>query len=311
MATVVAIPAGPALRWSLLRSAVALLGLVTLFVWAWRQRPTALSGGWHAPMLAGAVLALCSLLAYSARFRHVMRLLDLDVNRLASLRIVSFAVFCQFFVPVGGGAELAKFLKLRGLAPQRRAVISAAGVALEHIIGLATLVATASALFAILSPFPLKVDPLLVVIAALTVLALAVTVLLRRQGGSGLDARQLLAQLHARKSDAALALGWSLLMHVLLAAAVYVGSLGWAMPIGYWQIFFVLSAAGMLQAVPANLLGIGAADVAGSGLYVALGLSLSNAILLASLLISYRLLVALSGGLWELDRARRVMAAER
>ena len=286
---------------------MTLLGLLALSFWAWRQRPPALSIGWHELMLPGASLALCSLFAYGARFRHVMRLVDLDLNRIESMRIVSFAVFCQFFVPVGGGAELAKFIKLRGLAPQRRVLISAAGVALEHLIGLTVLVATASVLFGLFRPIAIEAAPLTLVIAALLILALAAVVLLRKRA---LSARDLVAHLQAHQRDAVLALGWSLLMHVLLAAAVFVGSLGWAIPIGYWQILFVLSTAGVLQAVPANFLGVGVADAAGTGLYVALGLPLSNAVLLASLLIGYRLLVALLGGLWELGRARHAMAGE-
>jgi uncharacterized membrane protein YbhN (UPF0104 family) len=294
-------------RWSWLRATVVLLGLVVLSFWAWRQRPAALPDGWHALLLPGVFLALCSLFAYSVRFRYVMRLLDLDVHRIESLRIVSFAVFCQCFVPMGGGAELAKFFKLRGLAPQRRALISAAGVALEHLIGLAILVLTASVLFGVLRPIAIDLAPVTLAVGAVAILALAATVLLRRQN---LHARQLIVHLQTHRRDALLALSWSLLMHVLLAAAVFVGSLGWAIPIGYGQILFVLSAAGVLQAVPANLLGIGMADAAGTGLYVALGLSLSNAVLLASLLIGYRLLIALLGGLWELGATRRVIAGE-
>ena len=285
---------------------VALLGLTALTLWAWQQRAATLSGGWHEQLLAGVVLSVCSLFAYSARFRRVMRLLDLDLNRLESLRIVSFAVFCQFFLPVGAGAEIAKFFKLRGLAPQRRALISAAGIVLEHLLGLVALVTTASVLFAVLRPFAIEVDVQLLALGALVIVALAATILLRRQRAQGLDTRQLVARLRAHKWDAALALVWSVLMHVLLAAAVYVGSLGWEMTLGYWQILLVLSAAAVFQAVPANLLGLGVADVAGSGLYVALGLPLSSALVLVSLLYGYRLLIALLGGLWELATVPRV-----
>lgn len=262
-------------------------------------------------MLPGVMLALCSLFAYSARFVHVMRLMDLDVNRLEGLRIVSFAVFCQFFVPVGGGAELAKFFKLRGLAPQRRTLSSAAGIALEHIIGLAALLTIASVLLVFLRPFALEVSPLVVVFVALLILALGAAVLLRHRGHTELNGQQLLVHIRMRQRDAALALGWSLVMHILLAAAVYVGSRGWGIPIGYGQILLVLSAAGVLQAVPVNLLGIGVADVAGTGLYLASGLSLSHALLLSSLLVAYRLLIALLGGLWELISARRAVIGRR
>ena len=286
-----------------------MLGLAALTLWAWQQRPAALPDGWHEQLVAGGLLSLCSLFAYSARFRRVMQVLDLDVTRLESLRIVSFAVFCQFFVPLGAGAEIAKFLKLRGLTPQRRALVSAAAIVVEHLLGLLALVATASVLFAILRPFAMQVNVLVLVLGTLAIVVLAATILLRRQAGTGLHAGRVLAGLRAHKCDAALALVWSLLMHMLLAAAVYVASQGWAMTLGYWQILLVLSAAGVFQAVPATLVGVGVADVAGTGLYVALGLPLSSALVLVSLLYSYRLLIALLGGLWELGRARRARVA--
>ena len=46
--------------------------------------------------------------------------------------------------------------------------------------------------------------------------------------------------------------------------------------------------------------GVGAGDVAGTGLYLALGLSMPDALTLVSLLYCYRLAMAAVGGLWEL-----------
>lgn len=299
------------LRGPLLKLLGAVLGLATLGLWAWQQRPIAWAGGWHAGLLMGVVLSCCSLCAYSARFRCVMALLDLDLRRVESLRIVSFAVFCQFFVPLGAGAEIAKFFKLRGLAPQRRALLGAAAIVLEHLLGLVALVLTATALFAALRPIVIEVQALWLVSGAAMAVLAAGLVLLHRQRGSRLGARQLLARLWAHKSAAFGVLAWSVIMHALLAAAVYVGSSAWALSLSYWQILFVLSAAGVFQAVPANLVGVGAADVAGTGLYVALGLPLSGALLLVSLLYSYRLLLAVLGGGWELDKTRRAVLASR
>lgn len=283
---------------------LALAATTALVWWAWQARPATVALRWHALLVPGALLSLLSLLAYAARFRRVMHMLDLQFSLLDGLRIVSFAVFCQFFVPLGAGADLAKYMKLRGLAPERRALLSAAGIVLEHLLGLTALVSIASMLFALLRPFALEVNVALLVLSALTVVALAAWVLLRRQRLAGLDAGQLLARLVAHKRDAALALVWSVLMHALLAGAVYVGSLGWGLALTYWQVLLVLASASVLQAVPANLVGIGVADVAGTGLYVALGLPLTDALLLVSLLYCYRLLAALMGGLWEWDKAR-------
>ncbi len=282
---------------------LALLTISALIGWAWQARPASLAVRWHALLIPGALLSLLSLLAYAARFRRVMHMLDLQFSLLDGLRIVSFAVFCQFFVPLGAGADLAKYMKLRGLAPERRALLSAAGIVLEHLLGLVALVSIASVLFALLRPFALEVNIALLVLGALTVVALAAWVLLRAQGAAGLDGRHLLARLGSHKRDAALALLWSVLMHALLAGAVYVGSLGWGLALSYWQVLFVLASASVFQAVPANLLGIGVADVAGTGLYVALGLPLGDALLLVSLLYCYRLLAAVLGGVWESGKA--------
>ena len=186
-------------------------------------------------------------------------------------------------------------------------MLSAAGIVLEHLLGLIALVSIASVLFAWLRPFALEVDGALLALSALTVVALAAWVLLRRQRRAGLNGRQLLARLGAHKCDAALALAWSVLMHALVVGAVYVGSLGWGLALSYWQVLLVLASASVLPAVPASLVGIGVADVAGAGLYVALGLSLPDALLLVSLLYCYRLLAAILGGLWEWDKARARM----
>ena len=282
---------------------LALLTISALIGWAWQARPASLAVRWHALLIPGALLSLLSLLAYAARFRRVMHMLDLQFSLRDGLRIVSFAVFCQFFVPLGAGADLAKYMKLRGLAPERRALLSAAGIVLEHLLGLVALVSIASVLFALLRPLALEVNIALLVLGALTVVALAAWVLLRAQGAAGLDVRHLLARLGSHKRDAALALLWSVLMHALLAGAVYVGSLGWGLALSYWQVLFVLASASVFQAVPANLVGIGVADVAGTGLYVALGLPLTDALLLVSLLYCYRLLAAVLGGVWESGKA--------
>lgn len=301
-------PTGSAWRRPGLRLAVALLVATALLSWAWQARPANIALRWHALLIPGALLSLLSLLAYAARFRRVLHMFELPVGFIEALRIVSFAVCCQFFVPLGAGAELGKFLKLRGLAPARRARISAAAIVIEHLLGLGALLIIAGVLFALLRPFALAVNGILLALGGVAVLALAAVMLLRRQRIAGLDARQVLACLGGHRYDACMTLAWSMLMHGLLAAAVYLGGLGWGIVIDYPAILFVLASAAVFQAVPANLVGLGVADVAGTGLYVALGLPLADALLLGSLLYCYRLLAALLGGAWELARARRRMA---
>ena len=56
-----------------------------------------------------------------------------------------------------------------------------------------------------------------------------------------------------------------------------------------------------LQCVPFNFGGLHLGDVAGTALYASLGLPLHDAILLGSLLFCYRVLMAIVGGLWDLQ----------
>jgi hypothetical protein len=62
------------------------------------------------------------------------------------------------------------------------------------------------------------------------------------------------------------------------------------------------------------VLGAGTAELAGAGLYLALGLPGAAAVLMTSLFYSYRLIMALLGGLWDLlpepgrDTQRRTLA---
>ncbi|MBK8960258.1 MAG: flippase-like domain-containing protein [Proteobacteria bacterium] len=281
-----------------------------LIWWAWQSRPALPDVRWHVVLIPGFALSLASLLAYAARFRRVLGLVDIDISPVTALRIVSFAVFCQFFLPVGGGAELGKFLGLRSIAPERRAGARAVAIVLEHVLGLLAVVVIACVGFALLQPFAVSLDYRWLTAAGLAIVALGGTVVLVMQRRRGLDARQVLAALDAHKGDACLTLLWSMLMHALLAAAVYVGSRGWDLAIGYTEILFVLASAAVFQAVPASIAGLGVADAAGTGLYVALGLPLGDALLLVSLLYGYRLLAALLGGAWELLGARWQLGKE-
>jgi hypothetical protein len=108
------------------------------------------------------------------------------------------------------------------------------------------------------------------------------------------------SQLWRRRRETCKALAYSALMHSLLAAAVWLGSRGWQIALDYPQLLFVQSSAGLFQALPLNVAGAGAGEVAGLGLYLLMGLSRADALLLVSLLYCYRIAMAVLGGLWEL-----------
>ena len=72
--------------------------------------------------------------------------------------------------------------------------------------------------------------------------------------------------------------------------------------IGPLTVLFVVAAGAAIQAIPATVAGAGMGEVAAASLYVAMGLSWREAVLLAAIDYGYRLLTAIMGGLWELFR---------
>jgi uncharacterized membrane protein YbhN (UPF0104 family) len=293
-------PARAPRRWLVLcRHAVLLAGIAALLTWAWQARPPRLADGALGWLVLGACLSQLAVCAFALRFREVMRIVGLELGVLPAWRITTLAMFCHFFVPLGAGADLTKFAKLRAAAPARRKRAMAGGIALEHAIGLASLLLTAGVLLVVLEPLAPAFTPgPEIALAAVPVAALAWGLLRRRLAGD--EVARWLRQIAQQRAALGRAVALSLLTQCLLAAAVYAASTGLVPGVSYADVLFVLAASFVLQALPAQVAGIGAADVAGTGLYVALGLPLPVALLLVSLLYGFRLLAALTGGLAEL-----------
>lgn len=287
-----------------LEAMLVLPGLALLLTSAWRAAPQAAALELNALLVPGIALALLSFFVYALRLQSVLRVLDLEASVGEALGIVSFGAFCHCFVPLGAGADLGKYLKLRELAPERRARLRAAALVLEHLVGVCVLVALACACYLWLRPVALAPSPGLPALGACVLLTLVAAGVLARRSRLVTALRQALARLASQRRDALRALAWSVAMQLLLAAAVLLGARGLGIGVDYGIVLFVLSTANLLQAVPASLLGLGAADVAGAGLYVAAGLPLTTALALGALLYGYRLLIAILGGVWALGRAR-------
>jgi len=268
-----------------------------LIVW-WTAREATLAGGWRAGLVPGIVLSQVGMLIYALRFRCVMRLVGIELGVVDTLRIATLGLFYQCFVPFAAGADLTKFLKLK--ARDHATAPVAAGIVLDHLIGFAVLASIAAALSAHDRPIALSVDPTRSLLVVLAVVALGVVLgwrLVRRHLATLRSVLGLLVNQWQRVAAAVLLAG---IMHGVIAGAVWSAASSFELPIDYPTVLFVLSAASLFQAVPAQLLGIGIAEVAATALYVAVGLSPAAALLLTSVLVGYRLLMALIGGLWDL-----------
>lgn len=96
----------------------------------------------------------------------------------------------------------------------------------------------------------------------------------------------------------ALTLVVSVVMHAGLAAAVWLGGQASGVSLDYITVLFVLTCAWTFQSIPVQFLGIGAAELVATALYTAVGLTPATALFMTSLLVCYRLLMAVTGGAW-------------
>jgi hypothetical protein len=277
------------------------LGVAALCYWASQERSMQWSDGWNRYLLLGVLISQISMFFFALRFLRVFNIFDLRLSIVDSLKINMLAMFYHFFVPLSIGADITKFVKLRAVAPDRRPMVTAGGIVLDHIVGFAVLVTIAVVLFVAIQPLVIEVDTRsLVIIVALGIVAGAFAVTRRRVASSLPLIKESLRRLRGHKGDLVLAFGFSVITQFLLTAAVFAGGFGWGMDIGYWEIMFVLTGSFIFQSIPVSLVGIGAAEIAGAGFYMALGLPVSDAVLLVSLMYCYRILVAIIGGIWDL-----------
>ena len=274
-----------------------LAALAALCVWLGRERASALLG-W--PLFAGLGLSWLSMVAYALRFRAVMAAAGFTVGFVPSLRLLTLSVFVHFFVPMSVGAEMTKFLRLRALSPGRGNLAQAGALALDHAVGFLALLAMTLGLLAWRDPLGFGRAWPLGLAAGLPLGGLLAARVARGSARLGERLQALRARLGQHKVSLSQGLAWSVAMHALLASAVFVGARDTGIALAWPELLLVLTSAGMLQLLPVNVAGIGAGEVAGTGLYLALGLPMPDALTLVSLLYCYRLAMAAVGGLWEL-----------
>lgn len=281
------------------------LGIGCLLYWATQEESLRkhASLGWE--LGAGALLSLLAMGPLALRFRYAMRIGGFALTTAQSLRINALSVFYHFFVPLSIGAELTKFVQLRIAHPEPGALRVTAAIVLEHVLGFAALLCVLVGLLAGDDPLGMPLDLRQVAAAIIAVNALLLLLAWRLRARLQASVRAMLERVVGHRGDAVAALLWSILVQFLLAAALALPAQAWGLDITYRELLFVLAASSLLSAVPINVAGIGAAEIAGTGLYIALGLSSREAVLLVSLMYCYRLLFAVLGGLWDFAATRR------
>ncbi|HMM76099.1 MAG TPA: lysylphosphatidylglycerol synthase domain-containing protein [Gammaproteobacteria bacterium] len=285
------------------------LGIGCLLYWATQEETLRQQArlGWE--LSAGALLSLVAMGPLALRFKHALKVAGFALRGAQSLRINALSAFYHFFVPLSIGAELTKFVQLKMTHPERGALGLTAAILLDHVLGFAALLAILIALFTGERVLDGPIDVRWIALAVIVVNGLLLTLAWQCRARLRASLRDILERLMTHRLDAAAAVGWSIAMQALMAAALLLPAQAWGMAIEYREFLFVLAASSLFAAIPLNVAGIGAAEIAGTGLYIALGLNSREAVLLVSLMVCYRLLFAVLGGVWDFAATRRRAAA--
>lgn len=281
-----------------LRIGAILIGIPVLVHWAGQDQAI----GWHDLLnryvAAGALMNVLALVLYAKRFQLILILTGIQVQLVAVARICALSVFYHFFVPFAVGADITKFVKLRGA--NNNAVATASAIAIDHVVGFAGLAIIAASIYAMFRPVPLPELNLGLVLMVLVLTVLSLLLVFRVVRRKRPQWVETLTTIRQQWPSLMVALGVSLIFHLMQACGIALGAEGWNIDVSFVQVVFVMTAAFMFNGLPLNVAGVGAIEATGVALYLAMDVPLAAAVLLVSLPYSYRLLVAIIGGLWDL-----------
>ena len=285
-------------RFGLFKVSLVSLGIIILLVSIANVSNINLQSTFNVKVLLGFFISQVALFLYSLRFRLVMRSTGITLKIIDAFRINTFAVFYHFFTPLSMGADLTKFIKLKRNHDSASHRITS--IIFDHVVGICSLVVLSTSLFILRKPelgeLSLRGNSPL---GGVAVCVLIITVIIFRKDIKSIYEKMLLS-IKGNWSLIFIAFCFSIIMHMTLAAGIFVGSHGIGVTIQYIDILFVLSLSMILQSVPVSILGVGATEVAGVAIYTAIGLPITTALLLVALLYTYRLITSVSGGIWQL-----------
>ena len=274
------------------------LGIIILLISITNVSNINLLSAFNVKVLLGFFISQVALLLYSLRFRLIMKSTGIRLKVIDALKINTFAVFYHFFTPLSIGADLTKFIKLKKNHDSAGHRITS--IIFDHVVGICSLLVLSTFLFILRKPelgqLGLRESLSLLSTAAC---ALIIMVIIFRKDIKK-NYKKMLLNIKGNWSLVFVAFCFSIIMHVTLAAGIFVGSHGIGVNIPYIDILFVLSLSMILQSVPLSILGVGATEVASAAIYTAIGLPMTTALLLVALLYTYRLITSVAGGIWQL-----------
>ncbi len=273
---------------------VAPVGLVTLFWLLIQELPLVALRDAAVAVTASFALALLGYALFAIRLSWVLDAFSIRLRRTSLWRIHLTSLFYYFFLPAGVGYDLSKVAKISLQARDTGTWHVTKAVAAERVAG------GAGIYLLLLGTLPFTQLAPGSRLAWLTAPAWAWVLLLMAAG-----VFLWLISFVARRTDAYRAAPLipavliSAVAHLLVSAAIWfvAGSLG--IPVTFPEIVVALAATLLLQLVPVNLLGVTLGEVAAVTVYLAYGLDKPEALMLATVAYSQRLIPAMVGGVIE------------
>ena len=285
-------------RFGSLKVFLVSLGIIILLISIANVSNINLLSAFNVKVLLGFFISQVALLLYSLRFRLVMKSTGITLKTIDALRINTLAVFYHFFTPLSLGADITKFIKLK------RNHVSAShrvtSIIVDHAVGICSLIILSTFLFILRKPEleGLSLTGNLSLLGAVLCVLIGTVIIFRKNIKRFY--KKLLQTTIGNWSLIFVAFCFSIIMHMTLAAGIFVGGHGVGVTISYIDILFVLSLSMILQSVPVSILGVGATEVASTAIYTAIGLPVTTALSLVALLYFYRLITSVAGGIWQL-----------
>jgi uncharacterized membrane protein YbhN (UPF0104 family) len=249
-------------------------------------------------LVAALTVNQIALTLFAVRMRAVLALIDVDLTFMDSIRIHLQSMFYFFIVPMTVGLELARFLKIRSVAPQVDRLKLSVALVFDRLVGAGSALLIALVLLAFM-PRPLITPSPLWALAALGGAAVAFFAAraLPRLRRAVVES---LALVRERPGSLLRILAVSVAMHMTSAIAILLASAAFGIAIDLFQTLFAVCGGMILMIVPVAFGGFGPADAGATGLLVLLGRPSGVAVTVAALIFAARLIGGLQGGIWEI-----------
>ncbi len=281
---------------------VAPVGLVALLWLLIEELPLVALRDAAVAVTASFAVALLGYGLFAIRLSWVLDAFSIHLRRASLWRIHLTSLFYYFFLPAGIGYDLSKVAKISLQARDTGTLHVTAAVAAERAVGgagvylllLGTLPFTELAADSRIEWLAPPAWVWVLSLVAGVVLMWLVSVIGRRS--------------HTfRIAPLIPAVCVSAVAHLLVAAAVWFVGQSLGILIGFPEIVVALAAMLLLQLVPVNLLGVTLGEVAAVTVYLAYGLDKPEALMLATVAYSQRLIPAMVGGVIEGGGALRAL----